>query len=189
MEGYLKRWTGMLTRWKLNYFILNKTILIYCSTKGGSTLGTIHLKISSIVLIPDDPLRIIINSGTKEINLRAENISEKIKWVNALRTAQENSFKQEEEHNLDVESLVKEDPSINKETKNYFERSEMNAIQDSLAEIWTLQAHMEENLSLMLPKLDKASHQVDLLGRFRTIALDLKVQMKKQKKRTIFNFF
>ena len=180
MEGYLKLWTGMLTRWKLNYCILNKTILIYCAQKGGSTLGTIHLKISSIVLIPDDPLRIIINSGTKEIILRAENISEKIKWVNALRTAQENSFKQEEEEgkSFDLESVVKDDQNINKETKNYFEKSNMNVIQDSLAEIWTMQAHMEEILSLVLPKLDKNTQQNELLGKFRNIVVDLKVLKK-----------
>lgn len=165
----------MLTRWKLNYFILNKTILSYFNQKGGTHLGTIHLKISSIVLIPDDPLRIIINSGTKEINLRAENISEKIKWVNALRTEQENSCKQEENNSMDFESIVREDPNVNKETKNYFEKSDLNAIQDSLAEIWTLQAHMEEVLSLLFPKIEKSSQQNDLLAQFRTIVLNLKV--------------
>ena len=175
MEGNLKRWTGMLTRWKLNYFVLHKTILIYCDQKGGAMMGTIHLKISSILLIPEDPLRIIINSGTKEINLRAENITEKIKWVNALRTAQENSFKEEDVGSVDVEQLVKEDPGLSKESKDFFEKSEMNAIQDSLAEIWTLQAHLEEVLSLVLPKIEKSSQQFELMGRFQTIAQDLKV--------------
>ncbi len=180
MEGNLKRWTGILTRWKLNYFVLHKTILVYCDQKGGTTLGTIHLKISSILLIPDDPLRIIINSGTKEINLRAENISEKIKWVNAIRTAQESSFKEDGGSSLDVDAMVKEDPMLSKDSKSFFEKSELNGIQDNLAEIWTLQAHLEEVLSLVLPKLERNSQQSDLFVRFQTIAKDLKVFNKKR---------
>ena len=168
MEGYLKRWTGLLTRWQVNYFILHKTILVYCKEKGSTTMGTIHLKISSILLIPDDPLRIIINSGTKEINLRAENINEKVKWVNALRNAQETCFK-EEDLALDIDSIVKEDNNIGKEPKLFFQQSEMNGIQDSLTEIWSLQAHMEEVLSLLLPKIDKASQTNDLLKNFQQI--------------------
>ena len=81
MEGYLKKWRGIISRWKKHYFILHDGILLYCNEKGGQTLGSIHLKISSIILIPDDPLRIIINSGTKEIHLRASTVGEKIKWV------------------------------------------------------------------------------------------------------------
>ena len=77
-----------------------------------------------------------------------------------------------------MESVVKEDPNINKETKTYFEKSNMNVIQDSLAEIWTMQAHMEEILSLVLPKLDKNTQQNELLGKFRNIVLDLKVLIK-----------
>lgn len=37
--------------------------------------------------MPEDPLRIIINTGTSEINLRAASITEKINWVNALKAA------------------------------------------------------------------------------------------------------
>ena len=44
---------------------------------------------ASIILIPDDPLRIVINTGTNEILLRAANVSEKIEWVNVLKRSQE----------------------------------------------------------------------------------------------------
>jgi len=47
----------------------------------------IHLKISTIKVTPKDPLKIIINSGTKEILLKADSIVEKLKWVSALREA------------------------------------------------------------------------------------------------------
>ena len=51
-------------------------------------------------------LRIIINSGTKEIHLRASSISEKIKWVNALRNSQETSFNNSIELNNFTNSLL-----------------------------------------------------------------------------------
>ena len=52
MEGYLKKWINLVFRWKLRYFILHEDILIYCDKQGGEKLGSIHLKISSIILIP-----------------------------------------------------------------------------------------------------------------------------------------
>lgn len=38
---------------------------------------TIHMKIASLTTVPDDPLKIIINSGTSEIILKASTIEEK----------------------------------------------------------------------------------------------------------------
>ena len=61
--------------------------MVYCEEKGGPKKGAIHLKISSLILVPDDQLKIIIHSGTAEVQFRAETISEKIEWINALRTA------------------------------------------------------------------------------------------------------
>jgi len=80
--------------------------LIYCDDKGGKKLGSIHLKISNIILMQvyfkflvffknlyftkykkDDPLRIIINTGTSEINLKAYSIQDKVQWVTALRAS------------------------------------------------------------------------------------------------------
>ena len=48
-----------------------------------------HLKVAALILVPEDPLRIIINTGTTEIHLRASNINEKIDWINALKAAQD----------------------------------------------------------------------------------------------------
>jgi oxysterol-binding protein 1 len=45
------------------------------------------MKIASLTTVPDDPLKIIINSGTSEIIIRASSIEEKSKWVNSLRDA------------------------------------------------------------------------------------------------------
>lgn len=30
MEGYLKKWTNVFSRWQDRYFILNEDVLLYC---------------------------------------------------------------------------------------------------------------------------------------------------------------
>lgn len=60
----------------------------------------------------------------------------------------------------------------------YFQQSEMKEIQESLTEIWSMQANLEEVLSLLLPKINKINPSMnDLMTKFQKIALDLKNQM------------
>lgn len=88
MEGYLKKWINPFLMWKDRYFVLHENCLIYADTQGGVKKGTIHLKIADIMQIPDDPLTIIINSGTKQIEVRAASVELKVKWYNALKESQ-----------------------------------------------------------------------------------------------------
>jgi hypothetical protein len=54
----------------------------------------------------------------------------------------------------------------------------MKEIQDSLTEIWSMQAHLEEILSLLLPKISKPNPSLnDLMTKFQNIALNLKNEM------------
>jgi hypothetical protein len=71
MEGPLRQYINMITRWKTRYYVLHEGILIYCDKKGGPKRGSIHLQIATISTSNEDPLRIVINSGTKEIILKA----------------------------------------------------------------------------------------------------------------------
>jgi len=88
LEGYLKKWTGLLTGWRDRYFTLKeKGTLEFADKHHGKDKGVIHLKIAKITLTPKDPLRITIDSGLKEINLRASSIIDKYRWVSALREA------------------------------------------------------------------------------------------------------
>jgi hypothetical protein len=43
------------------------------------------MNICEIILDADDPLRIILNGGTKKLVLKAKTITDKITWLNALR--------------------------------------------------------------------------------------------------------
>ena len=87
MEGYLKKHLNVFKGWKQRYFILHEDILVYSEEKGGKLLGQMHLKVCSIQQSKDDVLLILINSGTKELKIKAKDINEKVKWINALQQA------------------------------------------------------------------------------------------------------
>ena len=174
MEGHLKLWTGILGRWKRTYFILHDNILVYCKEKGDKAQGSIHLKISSITLIPDDPLRIIINSGTKEIHIRASTIGEKIKWVNALRNAQEEAFKEiKDMPNLDI--ITEEDKTMTDDPKTFFKPVELNKIDQEVAEIWCTKAYLDEVLSILAPYIQKNKPLFESLEKIQKYTHELKV--------------
>ena len=90
MEGILLKWTNVFQRWQQNYFILNNDILTYCEQKNSEAKGQVHLKIAGIILVPDDPLQFIINTGTTELSLKATSLEDKIKWISSLKCAQDN---------------------------------------------------------------------------------------------------
>ena len=62
-------------------------MLVYCDSQGGPIKGQVHLKISAILMVLEDPLGFIINTGTTELNIRATTVADKINWVNALKRA------------------------------------------------------------------------------------------------------
>ena len=111
LEGYLKKWTNYISRWQNRYFILEDGILQFGTTKGEKEKGIIYLKIATVKTTPDDPLKIIINSGTKEIILRASSIIDKFRWVNALRYYHGNISKDQENISIDTNKSIKHDIS------------------------------------------------------------------------------
>lgn len=83
----------MIIRWKPRYFILNEGKLTYADSKGETPKGTVILKNSEILLTPEDPLKIVIHSENKTLQVRCNSIGDKIKWINALRQSKEFSTK------------------------------------------------------------------------------------------------
>lgn len=87
IEGFLLKWTNYISGWKERYFSLSNGVLYYSSMKNSPIKGQIHLKVSKIVASEHDALKIVIDSGTKLLHLRAENISDKIRWLNTLKSS------------------------------------------------------------------------------------------------------
>ena len=166
MEGYLKKWVNIIYRWKTRYFILHDNILIYCEDKGKKKMASIYLKISSIICVTEDPLRIIINSGTKEIHMRASTIDEKMRWIKALKSAQEEGNKPKIEEYDRVNSL-------NENMRFYFNKNNLNLVNDKLGQIWNNQAQLQEIISLI--KIDENPQMFKKLKNIECLFTNLKV--------------
>jgi hypothetical protein len=165
MEGVLKKWINFVYGWQPRYFVLHEGILIYCQNKGGEKKGSIYLKIATISVLPEDPLRIVINSGTQEIHVRAYSISEKIKWLEALKKAQEEATAKE---GVSLDNIEDMEKGLSPESKRMFKDSKVRLLTDQVGELWSCQAEIDETLSMLLPKLERipdALQLADKLGR------------------------
>lgn len=164
IEGYLKKWTNFLSGWKQRYFILKEGILSYQDTKHTHPKGTIHMRISEIEASPADPLRININSGVKIINVRANSVSEKLKWLNALRASKEEikeidqKFTKIRKSNIRPDLLQKfiEKSSNEKKAEKEVESKEnyLKMINKTIEAIWEQQIKLDSSLNYLALQFD-----------------------------------
>lgn len=191
IEGYLKKWTNFVYGWKLRYFILKEGILIYQKTKQSKPKGTIHMKICEIEITASDPLKIIINSGTSTLHLKTNSVSEKLKWLNALRSSKEEikqidqSFTNIRKSNIKPELLQK---FIDKSTKhnkqgNHNENQEnyLKMINQTIESIWEQQIKLDSSLNYLALKFDakKNSKIIDLIEKTANEGAELIVNNNK----------
>ena len=87
MEGYLEIWQGFFSRWTKNYFRLMDDTLLFGPSKE-EIEGKIHLKVARIVSTIDDPVSLIIHTGTETLRLRASSIDERVRWFKKLKSTQ-----------------------------------------------------------------------------------------------------
>jgi hypothetical protein len=82
MEGFLQKWTNYMYGWKTRYCRLTTDGLFsYAKTKRNKMKVNIPVKQSTIKSVPNEPLRIIISYQNKNINLKAESLELKNKWL------------------------------------------------------------------------------------------------------------
>lgn len=177
MEGYVKKWVNFLSGWKNRYFILNNGILSYSEEKGQPTKGTISLKIASITEDPSDQLKIIINSGTDEIQIKPENLAAKFKWLGALRSAQENLLKEEEKRNYPDKDLREYEGRLTVDTQYLLKESNIENLKDELAKLWVKQAEFDEVISLLGPKFENDIEMTRLLEELQELGSEVKVKV------------
>lgn len=161
IEGYLLKWTNYLSGWKERYFSLKSGVLYYSSSKNSPLKGQIHLKVSKISANEHDPLGILLDSGTKVIHLKAQQLSEKLKWLNALK------FSKQEIQEID-ESLEKiKNHSVNPSLlQEFLQRTEVvreqesqkagfaDVVEKKLKEMLELQRSLDEKLQKIVKKFD-----------------------------------
>ena len=87
MEGYIQKWTNMVTRWKKRYMMLNGDILGQSKKKNGKLKHKQSISGSTIEMVPRHEKRLVIKMEQESIYLRTSTVAEKVHWVNALRVA------------------------------------------------------------------------------------------------------
>ncbi len=168
IEGYLKKWTNFVSGFQLRYFMLKDGILFYCTKKNSPIKGTIHMKICKIEIFPNEPLKIVINSGTKALHLKTESVSEKLKWLNALRASKEEiqqydtSYTKIKTSNIKPELLqkfIEKSMKMNKEEKEFENKeSYLKMINKTITDIWEQQVKLDSALNFLALKFDTKKH-------------------------------
>ncbi|EGR30773.1 oxysterol-binding protein, putative [Ichthyophthirius multifiliis] len=175
MEGYLKKWINLFQQWKYRYFILHEDCLHYCDTKGSQIKGTIHLKIANIAQTADDPLRIIINSGTNQIEIKAPNIHSQKQWLQKLQEVQDYARCQFDSLTLEqLEQLIKVNKTLDPAYKKMLITSNNQKIEKSLVEVYENGAKLDEILSELLPQIS-STKQKDLVDNLQKYTHQIKV--------------
>ena len=147
LEGYLRKWVNIMYGWKPRYFILHDGLLTFCDSKGGRKKGTIYLKIARISVIPEDPLRIVLHTGTNELHLRADTPEEMKKWYQALRQEQEESIRRDDMKDYPEKEIESVEKHLSPQAKAFTKDVNLDSLKEKLAELWVCQAQFDETLS------------------------------------------
>lgn len=174
IEGTLQKWVNLVYQWQPRYFILHGDTLLYCEKKGEPPKGKMHLAISTIKWIPDDPLRIIIHSGTFEVHLKAENISEQKKWFHALNEAQQEALLSSQQQDA-YQNLAELAQSLPPVIRQYLVTPNTEKINDKLAQIWVLQAQLDETISMVTPRMEKSGPLKEQFEKIAQVSSEMKV--------------
>ena len=87
MEGYMELWQGVFSRWAGYYFRIHEDILLF-GPKREEIQFKVHMKIAKIITTIDDPICLILHTGTETLYLRANSIDERVKWYKKLKSVQ-----------------------------------------------------------------------------------------------------
>jgi hypothetical protein len=121
---------------------------MFCDHKGGKKEGSIFLKVATIKLIPEDPLRIVIETGTGEMQLRADSPRVRADWLKAIKACQERLRNEEREKQkyTSIEELAR---TSSPEFKKILISPALSMINEKLASVWATKAQMDKTLSDM----------------------------------------
>ena len=154
MEGFLLRKVTavLLFKWKKEYFLIHDGRLHYFETKNSARLGYIDLRSAVLKTSPKDPLVIILDVGSEMHYLKATSIKDKVDWMQSLnKTINE----QPDEQSFDDGGLENPRDALDRAfaTRVF---SKLDDIEDRIARVWSMQAQIEESLSLLAPALRRA---------------------------------
>jgi hypothetical protein len=91
MEGFMSKWTNMVSGWKKRYFVLEGDILKYSKGKCQQFKGQIHLNISKLIPHKKNKQQFSLDTGTTRIHLKGYTQEETEQWKTAILRAQRSS--------------------------------------------------------------------------------------------------
>ncbi len=87
MEGYLVKWTNIISRWKKRYVVVDKDKFTYYKKKSGKMLGSFTMQRLRIEMVHGEPLGFLLQFHTGEaMHFRANDAVEKQKWLTVLQS-------------------------------------------------------------------------------------------------------
>ena len=84
-EGPLRKWTNYMRGWKDRYFVLDQGVLSYCKTRGDRMKGQIHIGVAKIIEHRNSRRKIVLDTGTSFLHLKARSEAERDEWLSALK--------------------------------------------------------------------------------------------------------
>lgn len=151
MEGYLELWENGLAwgKWKRRYFILTDNILSYCKKVEGEVQGKVHLKVATLDCSEDNPTCFKLYSGVSELQLKAESSESKLRWVKAIKTAQNSSSSDERMVVAlkNVLQMTEKKSGIDEQLKYLLNEDNENDLHNVVAKIFNQQAIFASQLS------------------------------------------
>lgn len=169
MEGYLKKWTNYVTRWKKRYFNLKNAVLEYGKTPRDKNKSRIYLKTTDISRHKNKK-RIVLNTGTIVINLKAPSEKEAQEWINALRLSKDTPQPHQTEdlckHRISMPDLM--------EAINYTKK------------IWNVHRVMEEKYNLIpLSIKEQIQDFMESATEFKNLAVDTLNLLEEERKKDV----
>ena len=134
-EGILLKWTNYLYGWKKRYFVLHDGVLEYCKEKGNELKGKISLYTLDVKKHPKEDSRLIINTGTNTIHLKAQNPKEAQEWFLALKRTKAKDFN----HSQSISNSGRKDSFEEKEPIT-------KSLTTKVGELWTTYALISESI-------------------------------------------
>ena len=173
MEGYLNLWIDIFLGWQPRYIRHSEEILEIFEENDGGRIAQMSLKITTFRSIPEDRLRIVINSGTTELQLRAPTLIEKQKWLKSFEDAKK--VLDEQAHSrFSVKSLVDHRNSAgNILSKKFLTESPTIELEKKLTELRTKQANFDKTAQLLEPEMKNNPQLASLVEKLITCGKEL----------------
>lgn len=160
-EGPLKKWTNYMKGWKDRYFVLDQGVLSYCRTRGERMKGQIHIGVAKIIEHRNSRRKIVLDTGTSFLHLKAKSESERDEWLSALKACK-------------VEMEAAPEPLRVSREETAETCAELRPLSQKLLELWELDCNLKAAID-MLP--DQLRSQYETFAKLSNSATNIKTSL------------